>query len=109
MKKFVAIVVMVILVMSLTVTAQAEGRFVGVTAVQDEYSGKMHYYASVKYSRGFLKTSTYSVLIDEHAYNAFLIGEEKARAAHDNLWYVKAGKWVNQTASDAADWITFWN
>lgn len=110
MKKFVAIVMMVVvLTLSLGVVAQAEGRFVGVTAIQDEYSGKVEHYASVRYDRGFFHYNVTTVHIDEELYNKLLKCEEEDREWHENLWYVKAGRWCKTTAVKAADWVTFWD
>lgn len=112
MKKFVAIVMMVILVMSLTVTAQAE-RFCGVAKdeVTNPTTGEVE---SVRYLVGIqYDMDTHGELvmfeIDENAYNRILEAEEHEREIREAKWYRKAAKWCATSASNVADWVTFWN
>lgn len=98
MKKIIAMV-MVILVMSLTVMAQAEVKVVGTNVL--EWDDATCYYITVEYHDG----TTEVVEVDENSYKGILEDLEAAEEEHNNRWYVKAQKWI----IGAWDVVTFWN
>ncbi len=113
MKKFTAMMVMVILALSLGM-AQAEigeMHFRTLKSVENanyeiDENGVEHYYVSMTAdSRGYsVKREVSRTVYYE------LLAEEKAdQEYHDNLWYVKALNWTTAAARNVADFVVFWD
>lgn len=109
MKKFVAVIVMVILAMSMTI---AHGEMHFRTAKWSEEShckidenGNEHYYVfTTADGRGYSSVREVSRTI----YYELLDEETREREYHDNLWYVKMWGWTTTAASNVADFVVFW-
>ena len=111
MKKFVAMIMVVILTMSLVGMAQAEVRVADVRKQEIiQYdTGKVvdtYYEALVTMDR---IDDYHWVEISEFVYVECLAEIEAEKNHHDNLWYVKAGRWFSTAATDVVDWVTFWD
>ena len=111
MKKFIAMIVMVILTMSLVGMAQAETRIVDVRKQEiiqlDTGNVVDTYYEALIVMERI--DDAHWVEISQKVYDAYLAELEADKDHHDNLWYVKAGRWCSTAASDVVDWVTFWN
>lgn len=109
--KELCIVLVLILVTSLAGIGQAETRVDSVWSCQleDPLTGEVtetHYYAKMS-----ADTSNESAImrIDEETYEMILHDQEEAQARYDNRWDVKACRWCVNAATDAWDWISFWD
>ena len=112
MKKFAVALIAILVVMGLTVMAQAEVRCDSVYRTEYERLVDGELVPGEGYLADFTNTRTgvqTRVSIDKETYEKFLAEKEAEEEHHNNLWYVKAGKWTSQAAKDVADWVTFWN
>lgn len=111
MKKFIVVVLVLSLVMSLTVMAQAEecnvelGTAGHYNVAAFEVDGADHWVIIEMGNTG----ERIPVRIDQKTYEAFLKDDEAGAEHHDSLWYVKTCKWISGAATDVADFVTFWN
>ena len=113
MKKFVAVVMLVALTLSLGM-AQAEMHVTGYSycgPVNEE--GVCTPEKWVIYYESDHSNDRIDVEVSQNDYNRIVAAweeEQKAiKADHENKWYVKATNWVCNAGKDVADFIVFWD
>ena len=99
MKKIIMVVIL--LVMSLTVMAQAKAEVKVVGANVLEWVDNTCYYITVEYHDG----TTEVIEVDENSYNGIIKDLEAAESEYNSRWYVKVQNWC----VGAWDTISFWN
>lgn len=109
--KELCIALVLILVTSLVGIGQAETRVTNIWMEQgrNPITGEMtpaHYYAKMSVdSNG----ETAIVQIDEQTYEMIVRDREEAQARYDNRWDVKTCRWCANAATDAWNWVSFWD
>lgn len=110
MKKFVTMMLVVILVTSLSM-AQAEMRCVGFNTsyFTNPFTGEeteFKYWVTIEtdYTDEILNFE-----VDKETYEGFVRDFEAKEDHLNNRWYIKTWKWCSTAAADVADFVTFWN
>lgn len=105
MKKFIVVVLVLSLVMSLTVMAQAEVRNV-VPSTEVTADTPAIDIVEIATAHHLAKVYTGNVTCDIHFGNEEDVSEEEP---HKDPWYVKTCRWCSNAAIDVADFVVFWN
>ena len=114
MKKFTAMIMLVMVILATGVIAHGEviGEMHFSTA---PYSETVDYETDKDGTRHYYVTMTadgrdYSVKreVSRTIYYELLAEEKADQERHDNLWYVKAWSWTTEAARKVGDFVVFW-